>query len=60
MNAPRSYSRRPTTLSMEGLHILLDGGMTVGTLTVLAADLDLNTTNIGLVGLVQTGIEYSL
>ncbi len=45
---------------MEGLHILLDGGMTVGTLTVLAADLDLNTTNIGLVGLVQTGIEYSL
>ncbi|MBK7053157.1 MAG: hypothetical protein IPH54_22200 [Rhodoferax sp.] len=39
---------------------LLDGGMTVGALTVLAADLDLNTTNIGLVGLVQTGIEYSL
>ena len=39
---------------------LLDGGMSVGALTVLAADLDLNTTNIGLVGLVQTGIEYSL
>ena len=29
-------------------------------LTVLAADMDLNTTNIGLVGLAQTGIEYSL
>ncbi len=39
---------------------LLDGGMTVGALTVLAADLDLNTNNIGLVGLAQTGIEYSL
>jgi serralysin len=39
---------------------LLDGGMTVGALTVLAADLDLNTNNISLIGLAQTGIEYSL
>lgn len=39
---------------------LLDGGMSVAALTVLAADLDLNTNNIGLIGLAQTGIEYSL
>jgi hypothetical protein len=37
---------------------LLDDGMSTGTLAWLAADTSFNTTNINLVGLVQTGIEY--
>jgi hypothetical protein len=32
--------------------------MKVGDLVVLAADTSFNTTNINLVGLAQTGIEY--
>jgi len=35
-------------------------GIKAGDLVVLAADTALNTTNIGLVGLMQTGIEYSI
>lgn len=38
---------------------LLDGGMTPGALAHLAADTALNTNNINLVGLVQTGLEYT-
>jgi hypothetical protein len=38
---------------------MLADGMKVGDLVVLAADTALNTTNIGLVGLIQTGIEYT-
>lgn len=37
---------------------MLDQGMRVGTLTMAAANLDLNTSNIHLVGLSQTGLEY--
>ena len=38
--------------------MLDDGNMTRGELTVLAADLELNQDNIGLNGLMQTGLEY--
>ena len=37
---------------------MLSEGMKFGDLVVLAADTSLNTTNINLVGLAQTGIEY--
>lgn len=37
---------------------MLNEGMKVGDLVVLAADTSFNTTNINLVGLAQTGIEY--
>lgn len=37
---------------------LLAHGMSVGDLAKLAADTSLNTTNINLVGLAATGIEY--
>jgi len=32
--------------------------MSIGSLTALAADTSFNTTNIDLVGLSQTGLEY--
>ena len=35
-----------------------NGEMTQGELTVFAADLDINLTNINLVGLMDTGLEY--
>jgi hypothetical protein len=38
---------------------MLADGMKAGDLVVLAADTALNTTNIGLVGVIQTGIEYT-
>jgi serralysin len=38
---------------------MLADGMKAGDLVVLAADTAFNTTNIGLVGLIQTGIEYT-
>ena len=38
---------------------MLADGMRAGDLVVLAADTALNTINIGLVGLIQTGIEYT-
>ena len=37
---------------------MLNEGMKVGDLVVLAADTSFNTTNINLVGLAQTGIEF--
>jgi hypothetical protein len=37
---------------------MLVDGMKAGDLVALAADTSFNTANIGLVGLVQTGIEY--
>jgi hypothetical protein len=37
---------------------MLTDGMEFGDLVVLAADTSFNTTNINLVGLAQTGIEY--
>lgn len=38
---------------------MLEDGMAPGTLARIAADTSLNTTNINLVGLAQTGIEYT-
>jgi hypothetical protein len=37
---------------------MLSEGMKTGDLVVLAADTSFNTTNINLIGLAQTGIEY--
>lgn len=37
---------------------MLDQGMSVGALTVMAADTSLNTDRIDLVGLMRTGLEY--
>ena len=48
----------PTTADKAPLIKMLDDGMKPGDLVILAADTSFNTTNIGLVGLVQTGIEY--
>ena len=49
----------PTTAEASPYIALLDeGAMSVGALGVVAADLALNATNIDLVGLQQTGIEY--
>lgn len=39
--------------------LLASGQHTPASLAVMAADLDLNTSNIGLIGLQQTGIEFS-
>lgn len=39
--------------------LLDNGGMTQGSIGVLAADTSLNTTNVNLVGLAQTGIEFT-
>ena len=48
----------PTATQAAPFVALLNGGMTVGALTVLAADHSLNTSQINLVGLAQTGIEF--
>jgi hypothetical protein len=37
---------------------LLDGGQSVGAITVIAADSSLNATNIDLIGLASTGLAY--
>ena len=37
---------------------LLNGGMSIGQLTVLAADTALNAANIDLIGLAKTGVEF--
>lgn len=42
------------------VELLTSGAISVGALTVIAADLDLNATNIGLVGLMETGLAYLL
>jgi len=47
-------------LDMLVADLLDSGAYTQGSLGVLAADHDLNATNIDLVGLAQTGIEYIL
>jgi len=39
---------------------MLDGGTSVGALTVMAAETSFNADNIGLTGLAFTGIEYAL
>jgi hypothetical protein len=37
---------------------MLQNGMAPGALAHMAADLSINTANINLVGLMQSGIEY--
>ena len=49
---------KPTAADKLPLIALLENGMTAGALAHLAADSSFNTTNINLVGLAQTGIEY--
>jgi len=49
---------KPTAADKQPFIALLENGMTAGALAHLAADSSFNTTNINLVGLVQTGIEY--
>ena len=49
---------KPTAADKQPFIALLENGMTPGALAHLAADTSLNTTNINLVGLAQTGIEY--
>ncbi len=48
----------PTVAQAAPVVALLEAGLSVGTLTVVAAELELNASNIGLVGLVQNGIEF--
>ncbi len=53
------YGRAPSAGEMGSLLPYLDGGaVTQAGLGVLAADSGLNATNIGLVGLAQTGLEF--
>jgi hypothetical protein len=49
----------PDAATRKSFTDLLDNGtFTVGGLGVVAADTELNQTNINLMGLVQTGLEY--
>jgi hypothetical protein len=50
---------KPTAADKQPFIALLENGMTAGALAHLAADSSFNTTNINLVGLAQTGIEYT-
>ena len=48
------------TMSEKAPYIaMLENGMTPGALAHMAADTDLNTSNINLTGLALTGIEYT-
>jgi len=49
---------KPTAADKQPFIALLENGMMAGALAHLAADSSFNTTNINLVGLAQTGIEY--
>ena len=49
---------KPTAADTQPFIALLENGMSAGALARLAADTSFNTTNINLVGLAQTGIEY--
>ena len=49
---------KPTAADKQPFIAMLENGMTAGALANLAADTSFNTTNINLVGLAQTGIEY--
>lgn len=50
----------PTTEQAQPFIDALNNGMTTGELGVLAAETDLNAANIDLVGLSNTGIEYTI
>lgn len=49
----------PTEADKAPFVAMLDHGMSVGDLTVMAADTTLNTTQIDLVGLTQTGLDFT-
>ena len=49
---------KPTAADKAPFIALLENGMTAGALAHLAADTSFNTTNINLVGLAHTGIEF--
>lgn len=49
---------KPTAADKQPFIALLENGMTAGALAHLAAGSSYNTSNINLVGLAQTGIEY--
>jgi hypothetical protein len=49
---------KPTAADKQPFIALLENGISAGALAHLAADSSFNTTNINLVGLAQTGIEY--
>ena len=49
---------KPSAAQAQPFIDLLENGMSIGALTVFAAEYELNTANIGLTGLVQTGIEF--
>ncbi len=50
----------PPTVEQAAPYVaMLGSGTSVGALTVLAADTDLNAANINLVGLVQTGLGFT-
>lgn len=49
----------PSTADKAPFIKMLEDGMAPGTLARIAADSSINTTNINLVGLAQTGIEYT-
>ena len=50
---------KPTSADKQPFIAMLENGMSAGALAHLAADTSFNTTNINLVGLAQTGIEYT-
>ena len=49
---------KPSAADKAPFIALLENGMTAGALAHMAADTSFNTSNINLVGLAQTGIEY--
>lgn len=48
----------PTTQDAQPFVDMLNGGMSIGQLTVMAADTTLNAVSIDLVGLAKTGVEF--
>lgn len=52
------FGAAPTTDQVAPIVSILDGGMSQGALTVLAADTSLNAEKINLVGLSQSGIDF--
>lgn len=53
------FGAAPTAEQAAPFVAMLDSGTTIGALTVLAADTSFNTDNIQLLGLVQSGIEFT-
>lgn len=54
------FGKVPTAVDIAPYKTMLDSGrLSIGALTTLAADTSLNITNIDLVGLAKTGIEYA-